>query len=172
MMRWPAFGICAICVLTLQVAIAPRLELFGQRPDWLLVVIVFFALYSRSTDAVLGAWCIGMVADLMSIERFGLLSLSYAGACLGVVAVRTYLFRHHLITQVVVTFLAGAMLQCVWTVYQILLYEQTGLTMAAAIGNVIVGAAYTAMWVPPIHWLLQRRSRSFGIVRPRYLYSG
>ena len=139
MMRWPAFGICAICVLTLQVAIAPRFELFGQRPDWLLVVIVFFALYSRSTDAVLGAWC---------------------------------LFRHHLITQVVVTFLAGAMLQCVWTVYQILLYEQTGLTMAAAIGNVIVGAAYTAMWVPPIHWLLQRRSRSFGIVRPRYLYSG
>ena len=68
----------AVLALTLQSAIAPRLAIFGVRPDWILVLVVFFALHGRRRDAVIAGWSLGMCADLMSIERVGLLALSYA----------------------------------------------------------------------------------------------
>ena len=51
-MRWLTFAILAILVLTLQAAVAPRIELFSARPDFLLIVVVFLGLYAPSKDAI------------------------------------------------------------------------------------------------------------------------
>jgi len=58
-MRWLSFLLLGVVLLTLQSAVAPRIELLGARPDWLLVVVVFFAMHAPPRDAVIGAWIIG-----------------------------------------------------------------------------------------------------------------
>lgn len=171
-MRWVMFMIFVIFVLTLQAAVAPRLALFGQRPDALLVIVVFFALYARPYDAVVGAWIVGLGSDLLTIERFGFLALSYASAALLVVSVREYLFRFHPITQFAMTAVTALLLQFVWLIYRRILYQPIESLPIELISSVIWASLYTACFAPPVHKVLLKLSRLFGIPQPRYTFAG
>ena len=107
-MRWISIIVLAIVVLTIQSALVPRIAVFGARPDLILLVAVFFAMHAPWRDAILAAWILGAVADLMTIERFGLLSATYAVAALLVASARDYLFRYNAFSQFVVTACAGS----------------------------------------------------------------
>ena len=171
-MRWVTFMVFVVFALTLQVAVAPRLSLFGQRPDWLLVVVVFFALYAKPYDAVIGAGIVGIGADLMTIERLGLLTLSYALAAVLVLSIREYLFRYQSITQFVVTVFTCMLLQLGWLIYRRILYEPISFLPIEFLTCVIWSSLYTACWALPIHKAMMRLSRWFGITRPRYTFAG
>ncbi len=171
-MRWLTFMIFTVVVLTFQSAFAPRVELFGIRPDWLLGVVVFFAMYARPSDAVAGAWIIGACGDLMTIERLGLLALSYGLAAMLVTSVREYLFRYYGVTQFVVTFLVCLLIRVGWTVYRRVLYGPVDPLLIELMTDCLLVSLYTAAWVPLMHKVLLSVSRWFGIVRPRYTYAG
>lgn len=171
-MRWLTFSICGIIVLTLQSTIAPRFSLFGAGPDWLLVVVVFFALNARLADAALAAWALGACADLMTIERPGLLAISYTLAALLVSSVREYSFREHAMTQFVIVLLMGFLVRSAWLIYRHLLYDPAGSVFLELLGYVFWGALYTAIWAPPAHKVLLSLARTFGLARPRYSYAG
>jgi rod shape-determining protein MreD len=171
-MRWLTFLTCAAVGFTVQSALAPRFELFGIRPDWLLVVVVFFALYARPSEAVIGAWVLGIGADLMTVERLGFLALSYALAALFVIAIREYLFCHRPATQFAVTFLASLLIRLVWFGYRHLLYDPVGSIVWDFIGQVVLVSMYTAVWAPLIDKPLWSMARLFGIPRPRYTHAG
>lgn len=171
-MRWVMFMIFVIFVITLQSAVAPRIALLGQRPDALLVIVVFFALYSRPYDAVVGAWIVGICSDLLTIERFGFLALSYALAALLVVSVREYLFRYHPITQFAMTAVTAMLLQFVWLIYRRILYHPIEFLPIEFLSSVIWMSLYTACFAPPVHHVLLKLSRLFGIAQPRYSFAG
>ncbi len=171
-MRWIPFLLLAVVVLTLQTAVAPRLELFGARPDWLLVVVVFFALHAPPRDAAIAAWIAGGCADLMTIERLGLLALSYLLVAVAVTSVREVLFRSQGVTRFLVTLAAGLLLRLAWTVYRGVLYGPPDSLLADLAIGVVMASVYTAAWAPPVHMLLSRMSRAFGLRRPRYSYAG
>lgn len=171
-MRWLTFGIVVVAALTLQAALAPQLALFGARPDLLLVVATFFALYARPRDAVLGAWIIGLLADLMSIERLGFFALSYLGIALLVSGLREYLFRYRGTTQFAVTFAVGLVLRMVWVIYRtatIGLHESWGVLL---LQEVLWAACWTAVFAPVVHRFLLSGHRMLGINRPRYSHAG
>ena len=171
-MRWLTFFLCAAVVLTAQSALAPRFELLGVRPDWLLVVVVFFALYARATEAAIGAWIIGFCADLMTIERLGLLAFSYALAALFVTWIRDYLFCHRPTTQFVVTLIACLGIRAGWFAYRYALYDAAGSVLLDFAAQVVMVSIYTAVWAPPIDKRLWSMSRVIGIPRPRYTHAG
>jgi rod shape-determining protein MreD len=171
-MRWVTFLVLAVVVLTLQSVVAPRLELLGARPDWLLVVVVFFALRAAPRDAVLGAWVLGACADLMTIERFGLLALSYGLAGAAVTSVREYLFRSRPLTQFVVTLLVCLLLRFAWLLYRRMLYDPAGSLLVDMAIDVVTASVYTAAWAPVWHAVLGRMPRTFGLPRPRYTFAG
>jgi rod shape-determining protein MreD len=66
-MRWFRFAVLVLVASLLQtglvgaLAIPPRSDL---KPDLLLILLVFFALRSNSTDAVITSFAIGFAADL------------------------------------------------------------------------------------------------------------
>jgi len=64
-MRWFRFAVLVLVASILQTglvgAIAIRTDI---KPDLLLILLVFFALRSDSTDAIIAAFAIGFVADL------------------------------------------------------------------------------------------------------------
>ena len=122
-MRWLTFMLLVVVLLTAQTTLAPRLALIGARPDWLLIVIVFFALHAPAQDAVIGAWIIGGCADLMTIERPGLLALSYTLVAMAVTPIREYLFRYRALTRFVVTLLSCLLIRVGWTAYSRILSD-------------------------------------------------
>lgn len=170
-MRWLTFILLAAAALTLQSAIAPRVAPFGIRPDWLLVVVVFFALHGRAPDAVAGAWVLGMCADLMTVERAGLIALTYTLIAILVCSTREYLFRRRAGTQFFVTLAACVMVRLAWTIYYRVLYDPADSLLATLATDVAMGSLYTAVWAPPLHRGLLHISRTLGLPRPRYTYA-
>lgn len=171
MMRWIVFLMVAIPVLTAQSTLAHRTELFGARPDWLLILVVFVAFHARRRDAVLGAWVLGLTADLMTIERFGLIALSYVLVTVAIIAVREFLFRQRAITQFIATLIAAGAIHLAWMIYRRTLYTPTLPTFDDFVVSVLFVAVYSALWAPPIHACLLRLRRPMGFAAPRFGYA-
>lgn len=171
-MRWWTFIMIAVVALTLQTALAPRLSIWGARPDWILVLCVFVGLHARRWDAVLAAWILGLCADLMSLERVGLLALSYATIAWFVGSIREYLFRHHALTQFVVTFVAALLVQIGWLVYRRTLYSFDEPWVIDLTRSIFWTPLYTAVWAPVAHRALLAAASALGLPRPRYNFAG
>jgi rod shape-determining protein MreD len=171
-MRWATFVIVAAGLLTLQTAVAPFLEVRGVRPDWLLVGVMYFALYARAKDGIIAAWAIGFCADLMTVERMGMISMSYALAALCATSVREYVFRYRAMTQFTLTLCICLMVQTTWMFYRRIMYvPEQAVWVEWSVGALLV-SVYTALWAPLLHRLLLRLSRLLGIARPRYSHAG
>lgn len=171
-MNWLTFSVLAVLAVTCQTAVAGRLELLGARPDWLLVVVVFLALHAPTRDAVIGAWLLGGLADLMTLERLGFVSLSYGLAALIIVSLREYLFRNRRVTQVIVTLVACAAIRTAWMVYRRWTYDSVPSLLHDAAAEVVWVSVYTALWSVPLHGGLRHTRGLLGLPRPRYSYAG
>ncbi|MCP4245596.1 MAG: rod shape-determining protein MreD [bacterium] len=165
-MRWLTFAILAILVVSLQATVMPRTELFGARADLVLVLTVFYALHVRREEAMLAGWMVGALADVMTLERFGLLALSYGLAAAAVGQVRDLLFGRHPLTHFSVTLLAALLLQVAWALYRVVLGLPGG-----SVGLALGSCAYTAFWAVGVHMMLLQAPRLLGIPRPGMSFS-
>ena len=171
-MRWLAFGILGVVFIIMQSTLAPRMEILGARPDFLLVLVVFFGMHGKLPDVAVGAWLLGLVADLMSIERLGLMAFSYMLTALLVASVREYFFRFRSLTQCFVTLIACLVVHSGWLVYQRVLYAPASSWWGDFGGGVVLTAVYAALAAPLVHKMLLPISPMIGIDRPRYSYAG
>ena len=163
------WAVIAGVTLTLQSALAPSLEIAGARVDFVLIFAVFFALHAPAFDAVVVVWLVGFVADLLTVERPGLLALSYGLSATFVVNIRQYLFVRQAMTQFVLTLALCLVLRTGWLCYRhamYTLYEGLGSALAS---DVLLGSAYTALCAPLIHRLLVNFIRPLGLQPPQRL---
>lgn len=166
-MIWFLYLLILAVGLTCQSVIAPFVEIFGVRPDFLLVGVVFLALHAPPKETILAAWVVGLAADLLTIEQFGFLGLSYALAAILVLEVREYLFRYRAFTQFAVTAVVVMVVQCLWAVYVSIRYgTRDGIVMSMLMGAVPV-SLYSAAWAVPTHRVLLWIGRPLGLARPR-----
>ena len=161
-MRWVGFAIVAVAGIVLQTTLAPLFAVGGVRPDWVLVLVVFFAMHGKGLDAVLAGWVLGLLADFQTAEKFGLLSLAYGLTALVVYLLRDLVFRRHPLAHFAVTLLAGLLLQAVMFGYVAVRHRGAiaGWTDCVTGG---LSALYTALWAPPLHALLLRAARWLGL---------
>lgn len=61
-MRWFRFAVLVLVVTILQKGVVER---FHTRPDMLLVLLAFFAVYCNTSDAIITSFAIGFAADLI-----------------------------------------------------------------------------------------------------------
>lgn len=171
-MRWSVFIIVAALVIVAQSALAPTVAVAGVRPDWLITMAVFLGLFARREDAVIGAWIIGTMADLLTVERFGLMGLSYGLTALVVGGIREFVFRDLLSTQIALTLVLCLIVRTIWCAYRTVLYGTPVWFSAGFLLETLGVTLYTAIWSPLLHRLLVRSSAMLGLPRPRYTYSG
>lgn len=162
----------ALFVLTLQSTLIPRVSVVGARPDLILVVTVFFGMHARWRDALLAAWIMGALGDLMTIERFGLLSVTYALGAAFVASVREYLFRYNAFSQFALTAATGSIVGFGWLVYQRIMFDPSSSIVGDATVMLLLAPLYTGVLAPPAHAILLPMSRVFGLTPPRYTFSG
>jgi len=171
-MIWFVHALILAIGLTCQSTVAPFVEVLGVRPDWLLLGVVFLALHAPAKETILAAWIVGLAADLMTLEQFGLLGLSYAVAAFLVLEVREYLFRYRALAQFGVTASVALFVQCMWALYVAIRYgSHDGLTHAVLV-RALPASLYTGLWAIPAHRVLLWIGRPLGLVRSRGISRG
>ena len=63
-MRWVRFGVFILIVAILQASVLAGLNI---KPDLLLILLIFFAIYCNTTEAIITSFAIGFVADITGL---------------------------------------------------------------------------------------------------------
>ncbi len=171
-MRWLTFLVCAGMVLVLQTTLAGWASIMGVRPDWVLALAVFFGLYARRGDAFVAGWVLGLGADLLSVERLGLLAIAYCVAALLANSIRDLVFLKNAVTHFWVTLLVGVIVHTGLSVYRVAVYSGGAGGLGRALVEGVLVSLYTAGWAVLIHHVLLKGSRAFGLHTSRYGYRG
>ncbi len=171
-MRWATYVVVAAVLLTMQSALAPVVEIRGVRPDWLIVAAVFLGLFVKPIHAVTAAWVLGLCADLLTVERPGLIAFSYMLVAATVSSMREYVFRYWALTQFTLTLVLALCVQSVWMVYRRTAYTPMRPLWSDWFVGAVMTSLYTAAWAPILHRALLMLSGPLGIARPRYSHAG
>ena len=157
-MRWIRFAVLVCLAMIVQ---AGFLSTFILKPDLLVILLVFFAVYGNISDAIITSFTIGFAADLIGPSMgtqmicFGVLgtSLSYLKR---VIAIRK--IPYQVIAIFVVYILAGVMANILNSLKGIATTEYSTI-LKTAIYSAIVGPF---LFMPAAWWMrikMQHRKR-------------
>jgi rod shape-determining protein MreD len=173
----PTF-ILAYVALGLQIGLGDFVSYQGARPNLVLLAVVFIALNAPRDAALLAAFSLGLVQDLLSQQAPGLYALSYSLAAMVIVNVQNALDREHPLTHVSVALASGLLTAVMLTLQgwlrppgaRVVVDSVTLPAIRVSAGTFFLSALYTAVLAPLALWGLQRSRRVFGFqaVRGRY----
>ncbi len=173
-MRWILVAIVGYVSLVIQTTVfrpgglAIPIDGHWTRPDLVLIVALFIALYLRRHEVFIATWCLGLGADLVSVSgRLGVLALLYCALLTTLSAVRTGLNRTWVLTQSALTFAAVLVIHFGWylaTRY----FSEAPPAILRSMEESVLDAALTAILAPYVFWLLLRLRGPLGIVVEPY----
>jgi rod shape-determining protein MreD len=148
-------------LLACELTVLDRWAVQGARPEALLSLACFAALFARdSSQGLVASWLIGLLKDAGSAGPLGLHALLFLGAGAVVLQIRQILFRESPLTQLAVTFIAA----CWVNLAAALLVALTvgGIPIGVIVGKTLLSALLTAAVTVPMHLTL---ARTPGLVR-------
>jgi rod shape-determining protein MreD len=141
-----AWGVVALAA---EVTVLESWSIKGVRPEALLVLACFAALFARdSQQGLLACWGIGLLKDAASSGPLGLHGLLFAIAGWAVLQVRQVLFRESPITQLAVGFLAACWVNAAAAIFVSI--SAGGVPFGVLVGKTLVSALLTAAVTPPV----------------------
>ena len=141
-----AWGVVALAA---EVTVLETWSIKGARPEMLLAVACFAALFARDSKQGLPAcWGIGLLKDAGSSGPLGLHALLFAVAGWAVLQVRQVLFRESPLTQLAVGFLAACWVNAAGAVFVSI--TAGGIPFGVIAGKTLVSALLTAALTPPL----------------------
>lgn len=108
-MRILSWFILVYLVLGLQSGLSPYILINDAAPNLVLPIIIFLALYVPREPALLGAYIIGLMQDVISEEPLGMHALVYGVVALFVRTTQPLLHREHWMTQLLLALGGGAL---------------------------------------------------------------
>ena len=168
-MRWFLVAIVAYLCLVVQTAafrvgaLAVPVGGHWARPDLLLLVGLFLAMFYRPGQVFVAAWFLGLSADMASgAGRLGLLALEYSVLLAVVSSFREALPRTRVLGQFAAALAAAFVVRLVWYLVTPLV-GGTWPSFFSAAGGAMLDAAYTAVLAPYVFWLLALLGSPLGI---------
>lgn len=162
---WLGFLILAFITVCVQTAFAPHVEIMHTRPDLMLLLVVFYGIHARGTDGLLTAWVAGLFTDLCTQEPLGLFCVLYSLVALVLMQVRELVFRDHLMTHVVLTFVFALAVKLVLAFYVRWRYPLVSSENPIFI-RALVSALYTTALAPLVQYPLIRFQRALALRAP------
>ena len=145
----------AAVLLAAELTLLERGSVFGARPEALLALTCFAALFAGDDrQGLLASWTLGLFKDFGSAGPLGLHALLFLGAGAVMLQVRQVLFRESPLTQVAVAFIATAWVHAVAAAFVAL--SAGGIPIGVLVGKTIVSAILTAAVTPFLLALLTR----------------
>lgn len=160
-MRWVRFAVLIVVAAILQISLIDIIAVTTAeiKPDLLLILLVFFAIYSNPTDAIITSFATGFVADLVgSAMGPQMISFGIFGTLLAelnrVISIRTIPY------QALAIFVTGIMTAATAWFLMFLKAEPTVLNVYV---ELLWKPLYSAIAGPflflPVAWLMRIRRR-------------
>jgi rod shape-determining protein MreD len=161
-MRWPAYVILAYVAIGLQIGVQEYARIgSGARPDLILLAVLFIAINAPRDAALLGAFGIGLITDLVTLGPLGLYALAYSLAGVFTVSSQELVAKAHPVTHFALALagglIAGAMV----------LIHGWVRGPAVPISAVLGSALYTALLAPIVLGLLHLLRGAFAFQSSR-----
>lgn len=148
-------AILAMVALALEVTLLNVFSIGGARPEPLLLLACFGALYAKDgRQGLVAAWMMGLIKDFGSSCPLGLHALLFLAAGWIVLRIRSVLFRESPLTQLSVAFVAAFGVNVVIALFVSM--TAGGIPAGVILGRTLVAAAMTAVMAPMILLLLRR----------------
>ena len=141
-MRTGWFVGLAVAAVILDSAVAPRIELLGARPDFLVLLVAYAALVLGARPATIIGFIVGLIVDAEQPEYLGLHALSLAAIGFASAAAWEHLVRGSLFVQICVLF--GAALTHDIIYYVVYYRYHLDIFGRFFVRFGLIGAAYTA----------------------------
>jgi len=167
--RWLLVAILGYACLVLQTAAfrpgGLAVHVFGHsmRPDLVLLLGLFLALYVEPYEIFVVAWVLGMASDLVSVTgRLGLQALLFCLALTGLSYLRGNLNRERILVQMGLAL--GAVLAIHFLGYVATQFLQgSPMSILQAAAKALLDAVYSAVLAPYLFWLLQLLRGPLGV---------
>ena len=99
----------AAAALVVELTLLANIAWAGARPDLLVPVVAFAALFAAEDSRAYGlAWAVGLMRDLGTAGPLGQYALIYLILAVSICSMRSFLFREHPLTQAAVGGLGAA----------------------------------------------------------------
>lgn len=143
----------AAVLLGCELTVLDRWAVKGARPEALLSLACFAALFARdSSQGLLASWLIGLLKDTGSAGPLGLHALLFLGAGAVVLQIRQILFRESPLTQLAVTFIAACWVNLAASI--VVALSVGGIPLGVIVGKTLLSALLTAALTIPLHFTL------------------
>ena len=140
-------------LLACELTVLDRWAVQGARPEALLSLACFAALFARdSGQGLLASWLIGLLKDLGSAGPLGLHALLFLGAGWVVLQIRQILYRESPLTQVGVAFVAACWVNLAAAI--VVSISVGGIPLGVMVGKTLLSALLTAGITVPLHLTL------------------
>ena len=85
----------------------------GAAPNLVLLAVIFIAINAPHDAALLGAFSLGVLQDMLTQQQPGLFAFSYGLVAMFVVSTQQVVYRSHPLTHLSLALVAGTMAACV-----------------------------------------------------------
>lgn len=152
--RTPRLAAIAAVLLALELTLLETWSVGDARPEALLALACFAALFARDArQGLTAAWLVGLIKDVGSSGPLGLHALLFLVAAWTMLQVRQVIFRESAVTQFGVAFAAACGVHLVSAL--LVAVGTGGLPLGMVAGKTLVSALLTAVAAPPLHLLLR-----------------
>lgn len=139
--------VLAGAALAVEITVFDTFSFRGARPEALLALACFAALFARdSRQGLAAAWIAGLVKDLGSAAPLGLHALLFLAAGWVVLQVRQVLYREAALTQLAVAFVATCWVNAASALF--VSATSGGIPMGIILGKTFLAALLTAAVTP------------------------
>lgn len=159
-MRWIVYFILAYLAVGLQVGLAEHLRYNDGTPNFVLLAVIFIAINAPREPALLGAFVLGALQDLLSTQAMGLYAFSYGLAAMFTISTQEIIYREHPLTHLSLGLVTGLLTA-------VILVLHAWLKQPASMKAPFVSAILTAAAAPIVLGILQRMKRAFAFKEER-----
>ena len=146
--------ILGLVALVLELTFVGRLTFQGGRPELLLLLSCFAALFSfHPRQAYWTAWLLGLAKDIGSSSPLGFHALIFLGIAWILILLRKVVFREHPLVQVIIAFLAAFLMNLL--VAGFVCIFRGGIPFVTILISTLMGGLLTAAIAPLLMWKLR-----------------
>jgi rod shape-determining protein MreD len=166
-MRWFAYFIFAYLALGLQIALKGYVDIKGAEPNFVLLLVVFLAINGARDQTLLGAFLLGFMQDLLTLQPLGTWAFSYSLVALFVLSTQEIVYPEHPLTHFSLALSGGIICGVVLTLQHWVYPALHGGVRPAGAGvlGYFSSALYSAALAPILIGILQRMKGAFGFRR-------
>lgn len=153
-MRWFTFFCILSCISLFQSTMIHWINLGPAVPDLYFPLVVFYSFLADVKRNTIANWFTGFSKDLLSEGSFGINSIFFIAVGFFIWSFREILFRGHLVTQVLITFVFSVIYNVLYAVHTSVSFHT--LHLPSTLWIIFSCSFYTAMVVPVLFWIFNK----------------